>query len=212
MYGAKNLREQSIARHGIPDACLSVLKDEQRRNHPSQCPDDDDGTSPATGAEHLQRVSDRSRSRIAGDERRVLQHAKQHNGDANVEQRADNQRRNDANWQVALRIARLLGRGRDGIEADVREEHDRAARYDPTESGGREWPPITRIHQRSADHQENEDGANLDRHHDVVRFGGFAHTAHQQDRQDKDNQKCREIEVRARPVARLPHGSRPSVG
>ena len=39
-----------------------------------------------------------------------------------VQHRADDQRGNDANRQVALRVLRFLGHGGDGVEADVGEE------------------------------------------------------------------------------------------
>ena len=74
----------------------------------------------------------------AGDKSRVLHHAEQDDGDADIEHGADDQRRDDAEGQIALRIARFLGRGGDRIESDVGEEDDGAAGDDSAEAGGRE--------------------------------------------------------------------------
>ena len=45
--------------------------------------------------------------------------------DRDVEDRADDQRGDDADRHVALRVLGLLGVGRDRVEADVGEEDDR---------------------------------------------------------------------------------------
>ena len=52
--------------------------------------------------------------------------------------RADREAAQNADRQVALRIARLLGRGRNRVEADVGEEHDRRALVDAGEAVRRE--------------------------------------------------------------------------
>ena len=131
-------------------------------------------------AQHFQRVSHGRFGSFAGDEGRVLHHAEQHNRNADVEHRTDDQRSDDAEGQVALRVARLLGRGGDGIEADVSEENDSASGDDAAEAGRRERLPVAGVHQRAADDQENQDRADLDRDHDVIGFGRFADAAHQQ--------------------------------
>ncbi len=45
-----------------------------------------------------------------------------------IEHRDDAERGQDAAGHVALRVPGLLGGGRDDVEADEREEHDRGAR------------------------------------------------------------------------------------
>ena len=60
-----------------------------------------------------------------------------HQADDHVDERADEQRAQDAARHVALRIARLLGGGRDGVEADVGEEDDaRRPRWIPRQPFG----------------------------------------------------------------------------
>ena len=60
----------------------------------------------------------------------VLHHAGDDERDGDVEHGADGQRAEDAARQVTLRVLRLLGRGRDDVEADEREEHQRGRRED----------------------------------------------------------------------------------
>ena len=50
--------------------------------------------------------------------------------DANVEDGADDQRRDDADGDVALRVLAFFAGGGDGVEADVGEEDDAAAGED----------------------------------------------------------------------------------
>ena len=62
-----------------------------------------------------------------------------------VDHGADRERAEDAEGHVALRVLRLLGRGRDGVEADVGEEHDRGALVDAAPAVGREGRPVGRV-------------------------------------------------------------------
>src|SRR5437899_8896011 len=47
----EELGEKPVARHGIPDSRLPVLKYQERRDHAGECADDDDGARPATRSE-----------------------------------------------------------------------------------------------------------------------------------------------------------------
>jgi hypothetical protein len=134
-----------------------------------------------------------------------------HHRDADIEQRADDQRHDDAEGQIFLRIARFLGGGGDRIESDVGEENDCASGHDSGKAGRGEGRPVRGFHQHSTDHHEGQNGADLDRDHDVVGLGRFLHAAHQQQRQNEDNQEAWEIKVRAGPLPRSPHGTRPLV-
>ena len=74
--------------------------------------------------ELLERVDDRrgvAHHRLPGHQ------SGEADGDGNIEHGADDQRGDDADGQIALRVAALFGRGGDGIEADVGEEDDGAA-------------------------------------------------------------------------------------
>ncbi len=99
-----------------------------------------------------------------------------------------------------------------GIESDVGKENDGAAGHDSGEARRREGFPVGGLDQHSADHQEGQDGANFNRDHDVVGLGRFLHSAHQEQRENEDDQEAGQIEVSARPLPRGPDGTRPFVG
>ena len=65
-------------------------------------------------------------------------HAGEHGGHQDVENGADDQRGDDADGQVALRILGFLRGGGDGVESDIGEEDVGRARADARETHGRE--------------------------------------------------------------------------
>ena len=73
-FGEKR-REQSVARHGVPDAGLAILKNEQRGDHAGEGADNDNGARPGAGAEHLQRIGYRGIRGFTSDEGGVFHHA-----------------------------------------------------------------------------------------------------------------------------------------
>ena len=66
--------------------------------------------------------------------------------------------------------------------------------------------------QHSAHDQKSKNRADFNQHHDVIGFGRLAHSSHQEQRQNKNNQKPGQIEIRARPSAGSPDRSRPFIG
>ena len=95
--------------------------------------------------------------------------------DDDVEDRADDERAEDADRHVALRILRFLRRGRDRVEADVREEHDRrrAEHAGPAEVAVRvgrrhERMPVRRIDELQRERDEEQDHDELDRDDDRI--------------------------------------------
>ena len=211
MNFGEELGEEAVAGHGVPDARLAILKYQQRRDHARESADDDDGARPAAGAEHLEGKGNRGFCGFARNKTGVPHHAQQNQGDAYVEHSAHNQGSDDADGQIALGIARFLGGGGDGIEADVGKEDDSAAGNDAAEPGGRERMPVAGIDQCAADDQENENGADLDGDHDVVGLGGFADTAHEEHGENQNDEEGGNVEVGARPVAGFPNRRGPSI-
>ena len=138
MHAAENAGQQSVARHGKPDARLPELKNEQRRDHAHQRADQNDQAH-AAEVKLLQRVHHR---RGIVDERLPGNQPGQHDDHADVQQRADDQRGNDADGQIALRVFAFFGGGGDGIESDVGEEDDRAAGQNAGPAVGREGMPV----------------------------------------------------------------------
>ena len=77
-------------------------------------------------------------------ERRIRHEPREDRGDDDVDDRAEDERPDDADGHVAPRVLALLGARRDGVEADVGEEDDGRARPDPGEAVRRERVPVLR--------------------------------------------------------------------
>ena len=71
--------------------------------------------------------------------------------------------------------------------------------------------PVGAVHQHSANDQECNDGADLYQHHDVVGPRRFANAPDQKNRQDKNNEERRNVEVCARPMSARPDRRRPVI-
>ena len=71
--------------------------------------------------------------------------------------------------------------------------------------------PVRTVHQHSTHHQKRNDGANLYQHHDVVGPRRFANAPHQKHSQNENDEKRRDVEVSARPVATRPDRRRPVI-
>ena len=147
MDAREDRRQQAVARHGEEDARLAELEDEQHRGVRDDRAEGDDADHPARHGHVLHRQRQRLglfAGQSAVDQVAVRDHAGEDRGDDDVDDRADDQRADDADRQVALRIARLLGGRRDGVEADVGEEHDRGAgersRASRSARTGASWP------------------------------------------------------------------------
>ena len=76
------------------------------------------------------------RDRIGDVELGVGHDAGRDTGDQDVEHGADQERADDADRHVPLRILRLLGRRTHRVEPDVGEEHHRGTGHDPAPAEG----------------------------------------------------------------------------
>jgi len=204
--------QEAVPRHGEPDARLSVLEDEKRAQHAHERADDDDGTPDGTGSELLEGVGDGSLGSGALAEDGILHHAEQDERHADVEDGADDERGDDSEGNVFLRILGFLGGGGDGVKADVGEENDCAAGEDAAESGGCEGNPVGFVDEAAADDEKERDGGDLDGDHGVVDLGGFTHAADEQQTEDHDDEEGRKVEVSASPLAVSPDWGGPSLG
>jgi hypothetical protein len=110
-------------RHGEEDARLAQQHDQHHGCQPEDRADLDQQRAPTDAG-----CVDAQRHRIGNIQRLVVHQAGQHGGNQDVEDGADHQRAENADRHILLRILRLLGRGRDGVKADVGEEDRRRAR------------------------------------------------------------------------------------
>ena len=114
----------------------------------------------------------------------------EHHDDRNIENRANNQRRDDADGQIALRaIAFLRGRGY-GVETNVSEKHDGAAGQNSGPAVGRERMPVGGLNKSRGEANEHENRDDFEEHHHVVRLRGLANPANQKNRKKHDDDEC----------------------
>jgi len=96
--------------------------------------------------------------RCIGVELRVRQHAGQHGRDRDVEARADDERADDADRNVAARVLDLLAKVRNYLEANVGEEHQRRAVEDALHAERKEVAPVRRRDLEAAEHDHQQNG------------------------------------------------------
>src|SRR4029077_5602876 len=99
----------------------------------------------------------------------------------NVQKRTNHQRGDDSDREIALRILRLFGGGRDGMASDVCKKNDRAARQDSRPAIRRIRMPIRRMNEPGAEPNEDNDRHDFEQDHYVVRFSGLADASHEDD-------------------------------
>ncbi len=112
-----------------------------------------------------------------------------------IEDGANQQRGQNAEGQVVLRVVALLGGRRDGVEADVGEEDDGAAGEHAGPAVGHEGMPVVGLDEAGSGEDEDQDGGHFDEHHDVVGAGRLADAAHQQDGEEHDHQEGGNVEA-----------------
>ncbi len=122
-------------------------------------------------------------------------HAGEHERDPYIEDRADDEGRNDADGHVALRILALLTGCGDGVEADVGEEDDGAASEYAGEAVRHKGVVVAGVDEPDAEEHKGKDGGNFDQHHEVVGARGLADTDDEHDRDEEDDEEGRDIEA-----------------
>ena len=143
MHAAENFGKESVARHGEPDARLADLEDQQGRDHSHQRADEDDKTH-VPKVEFLERIDN---WRGVVEERVPFDQASEDDDYADIEECANDERGDDAEREVALRVVTFFGGGGDGIKPDVREKNDRAAGQYAGPAIWRERMPVGRVNE-----------------------------------------------------------------
>ena len=142
-------RQKPIASHSEEDARLTVLEYQQHRRHRY------DGTKREQSTQARQAGDlECSRQGIRNPQLIVTRHSREHGSDDDIDDGANRQSAENAKRQIPLWILRLLGRGRDRVEADVCEEHDRRALMNTGPTVRRERMIVLRIDvHRANDHE-----------------------------------------------------------
>ena len=205
MHGREHARQQAVAGHGVEDAGLAVHQHQDDRGQADDGADLDDLGEPAPG--RAERV-DRDRDRIGHVQQFVVDHQGHHDGNQDVQHGADQQRTDDAERHVALRVLGFLAGGGHRFEADVGEEHDRCGAEDAAPAvfaflAGRfrdERIPVglqgieVLDHVPADDDDEGDDDRGLDGDDDVVDLGAFRHADDQQAAEQQADQEGRQVE------------------
>src|SRR5258708_33189130 len=117
-----------------------------------------------------------------------MHHGGEDAGHHDVKNRANHQRSDDADRQVALRIDRFLCRGGNGVEAYIGEEDERGAGQDTAHAEMRlaggvrdlrsdEWIPIRRVDVRRGNRDEDEDRGKLTNNVPALKPAGYVSAA-----------------------------------
>jgi len=59
--------------------------------------------------------------------------------------------------------------------------------------------PIARMNEVQSETDKNQDGNDFEHNHHVVRFGGFANSAHQNNGKQHDDNQSRKVEAKCHP-------------
>ena len=153
------------------------------------------------------------RDRIGDVELGVRHDAGRDAGDQDVEHGADQQRADDADRHVPLRVLGLLRRGAHRVEADVGEEDHAGAGHHPAPAEGapdrqpvgthclrrNERVPVGRVHRVDRADDEEQHHRDLHDHDHVVDVGRLLDADHQQRGDDRDDDDGGQVEDRGRP-------------
>ena len=122
-----------------------------------------------------------------------MHHARKHQRNEHVQQRADDQGVNHGAGHIALRILAFLGGGGNGIEADEGEKHRRDAEQHAAHAVGRKRIPVVGIDEKRTRHNHHQNHNHLENHQSVARIARFLDANVHQCRNQGRDQKCRNV-------------------
>ena len=182
-------RQETVAGDGEEDARLTEEIDDERRDDAGNGADGDE-IGHARPVEDTQGMGDRFR-RI---QVRIVDGTGQGEGHGDVEAHTDEDRKNDANRQVAFRFLTFFSRCGDGVEAHVREEDNGRTAQDTLDAEGCEGVEVGHFHMRCGDADEGDDGGQGDEDQGRIQFSTLFCPADQDQGQQEDDDDCRKID------------------
>uniref|UniRef100_A0A0N5A4K0 LigA n=1 Tax=Parastrongyloides trichosuri TaxID=131310 RepID=A0A0N5A4K0_PARTI len=201
-------RQQAVARHDEEDAALAV---EEGQDHRGQGQDRRDRQE-MSGAGLADLAQDQGQRLGAVGEAGEGCRPQGDGGDDGVDGRAGQHGADDPNGQVALGIARFLGRRGDGVETVEGREDDGRRRHDPTldavrphvtgETIGAEGLQVGGVEVGQGEPDEQGQGRQLHRHQDQVQRCAFLGAGQQQGGHDDDDEEGGDVgdSARVRPL------------
>lgn len=182
-------RQETVAGDGEEDARLTEEIDDERRDDAGNGADGDE-IGHARPVEDTQGMGDRFR-RI---QVRIVDGTGQGEGHGDVEAHTDEDRKNDANRQVAFRFLTFFSRCGDGVKAHVREEDNGRTAQDTLDAEGCEGVEVGHFHMRCGDADEGDDGGQGDEDQGRIQFSTLFCPADQDQGQQEDDDDCRKID------------------
>src|SRR6267378_2012156 len=126
-------------------------------------------------------------------------HAGQHAGNKDIQDRANEQRRHDADRQITLRILALLRGSGDSVETDIGEQYVRGSSADAGKTMGREIGPVVapviKINVMNAQTDHKQHHGNLDGHDSSVKARAFLDADHQNRGNHQRDNKSRKVKT-----------------
>ena len=182
MHRGGDARQRAVARHRIEHPRLAQQHDQNDRGQTEDDAEFEDRRKPRRPTASMPMAIGSGTLSLSKTD------PGEHEADRDVENGADDERAEDADRHVALRIFRLLRRRRHRVEADIGENTTAAPRNTPLKPN---WPgptwveskrrqgclrsPMRRGHERRRRGNEHHDDHELDRDQHGVRAGGFTH-------------------------------------
>ena len=131
---------------------------------------------------------------------RIGNHARHHRRHQNVEHRTHDQRTDDPDGHVGLRISCFFGVGRDRIEADIREEDHAGGAEHAGPAVGHEGRPIARVDVADARHDHENHRRDLDQDHQGIEAAALTYSDDQHCGDNGRNRDGNDIECQMDPA------------
>lgn len=155
----------AVTAHGKEDACLPVEKYEKHCRDAGNRADADERR-----AKVITDVAKCVCHRFWAVELRVGNDARENTGDDDVEERADDERTDDADWKVARGVLTFFCRCCNGVKADVGKEDNRCTCCNALHAKRHERLPVGRVHLRTCEKKEDEDRCEFYKDENAVDF------------------------------------------
>src|SRR5215470_8047793 len=197
--------EQAIMSHGIEDARLAKQHDQHDRAQPGQRAGIDDIAAPLDAG-----FTNRQRHRRSDVQTGIMNRSCEQAGYDDVQEGADDERAENSDGHVFLRLLGFLGGSGYRVESDISEEHHSSTAQDAGPAVGSEGPGVGRNeylpvlaggsrmleHEGERNGDEGQDRRQLDEDNGGIEIGGFLDADDEDDRDDGDGEKGDEIEFR----------------
>ncbi len=191
--------DQAVARHGVEHPGLPQEHDQHHRAQPEHRAQGDERPEPGKLADPLDRIG----HGMGHVELGVVHQTRERERHKHVQDGADDQRPQNADRHVPLRVLGLLRRGADRIEPDVGEENQPRTPEHPAPAetprrcpvlGGMNGFQLSGIHVLQSENDDQQYHRHLQDDDQVVDLGRFLDADDEDGRGDQHDERRREVE------------------